>query len=388
MGTLCSQTIESLADQIAETAASLDIVTHTLLTQIRKFDRADGWVRMGALSCAHFLSWRIGMSLGVAREKVRVANALAELPLMDAELARGQLSYSKVRAMTRVAAPVNEAELLELARCTTAAQLEKICRLYRQTQELSASEARARDRNRWVSQRHTDDGMVRLSIQLLPEEAALVLKAIDHATSEGDPADRLVALAEHTLNGDAPPKAPAEISLHISAQTLTGHLEETDTGVSAETSRRLCCDAGIVPILENESGHTLDVGRKRRTVPTALRRALENRDGGCTFPGCSHRRVDAHHIEHWLDGGTTKLDNLISLCRTHHRYMHEYGFRVETVDSGAPLFHDPNGKALVAVPPRPKPRMSIELEEKPHSPIPNWDGTPPDYDWIVSGLAT
>ena len=108
--------IDTLAERIAETAALLDCATHRLLTDIRLFDEAEGWGRAGALSCAHWLNWRVGIALGAAREKVRVARALGTLPLIDEALSRGEFSYSKVRAMTRVASRENEAKLCELAR--------------------------------------------------------------------------------------------------------------------------------------------------------------------------------------------------------------------------------------------------------------------------------
>ena len=138
--TLSRGEIDRLADEISDTAAHIDAATHRLLRQIRAYDASDGWAVHGALSCAHWMSWRIGMGLGAAREKVRVAIALGGLPLIDAALERGELSYSKVRAMTRVATAANEELLVTMARCTTAAQLEKLCRLYRPVQagEISA----------------------------------------------------------------------------------------------------------------------------------------------------------------------------------------------------------------------------------------------------------
>ncbi len=140
--------IDALADDIALAAATIDAATHRLLTMIREFDRAGGWAQQGALSCAHWLSWRVGLGLGPAREKLRVAHRLAELPLLDEAFRRGELSYSKLRAMTRVATADNENALLDLARNSTAAQLERICRYYRQArQPVSRS---ADDDRRWV----------------------------------------------------------------------------------------------------------------------------------------------------------------------------------------------------------------------------------------------
>jgi len=182
---LAAEDLDALGDRIAQTAAVLDATTHTLLTQLRVFDQRDGWHRQGALSCAAWLNWRIGLTMTAAREKVRVARALGGLPLLDEALRLGQISYSKTRAMTRVATADTEAALLDMARCSTAAQLEKICRLYRQVQHDPAA-ARADEDRRWVRSRTTDDGRVRLDVLLPPDEAARVLAAID-ASAEGAP---------------------------------------------------------------------------------------------------------------------------------------------------------------------------------------------------------
>jgi Domain of unknown function (DUF222) len=125
-----STNTDRLADEIAELAAHVDAATHRLLTLIGRFDEAGGWADHGALTCAHWLSWRVGLDLGAAREHVRVARALPDVPLIADALRRGQISYSKVRALTRVATPENEAALLAMARSSTASQLERICRGY------------------------------------------------------------------------------------------------------------------------------------------------------------------------------------------------------------------------------------------------------------------
>jgi hypothetical protein len=105
-------------------------------------------------------------------------------------------------------------------------------------------------------------------------------------------------------------------------------LEGSGVRVSAETFQRLACDAAVVAITEGPDGAVLDVGRKTRTIPSAIRRALSARDQQCRFPGCTSRRCDAHHIEHWADGGSTRLDNLLLLCRRHHRMVHEDGWTI------------------------------------------------------------
>ncbi|TVR54911.1 MAG: HNH endonuclease, partial [Gemmatimonadales bacterium] len=130
---------------------------------------------------------------------------------------------------------------------------------------------------------------------------------------------------------------------------------EDGTRVSAETSRRLCCDAAVVQVHRGPDGSVLDVGRKTRTIPPALRRALEVRDGGCRFPGCGLRFTEGHHIVHWGDGGETKLSNLVLLCRFHHRAVHEEGFRVRMGRDGQSVrFFDPLGWPLPDMAPPPK----------------------------------
>jgi Domain of unknown function (DUF222) len=389
--------IDALADDIAALAAQIDAATHRLLSLVREFDRARGWDQQGALSCAHWLSWRIGMSLGPAREKVRVAHRLAELPLIDEALRRGELSYSKVRAMTRVATAGNEAALLEQAKLTTAAQLERICCFYRQVQRPTRE---MEDERRWVTSRTTDDGMVSIQIRVLPDEAARLMRAIEVCAGTGRMVDGAVALAESALSGASseasPIRPPVEVVLHVDADTLEGHTEAGD-GVPAETCRRILCDAGIVPLAEDGAGKTIDVGRKMRTIPTALRRALRARDGGCRYPGCSNRRfVDAHHVHHWIDGGETSLSNTYLLCRTHHRRVHEHGFTA-TVRDGDLVFFDPAGREIPSAPAR-SPlddaaldrwradflRCGIEISAETNQP--GWDGEPVDYDSCVAAL--
>jgi hypothetical protein len=331
--------IVALGHRIAETAAMLDSGMHRLLTDVRRFDIERGWAREGALSCAHWLSWRCGIALGAGREKVRVAHALAGLSLIDDALRRGQLSYSKVRAMTRVATAENEAALVKIACHSTASQLERVCRLFGQSQPRSEG---VDEPSRWLRVRDTNDAMVRIELQLRPEEASRVLKAAD--LSAESRADGIVVMADAVLRGDRPDRPPIEVMVHIDASTLSGHGD--DAGIPAETSRRLLCDAGVVPILEDTAGTPLNVGRKTRIFSASIRRALVARDGGCRFPGCTNRRyVDGHHIRHWVDGGDTSLPNAILLCSAHHARVHEGGFRV-VVERSEVRFLMPGGEEI------------------------------------------
>src|SRR6056297_1970764 len=368
----------------AALAAHIHAATFRLLELIREFDEREGWGGPGLKSCAHWLNWKCSSGLGAAREKVRVAHALANLPKISDEFRQGRISFSKVRAMTRVATPVNEVELLNIARYGTASHVERLVSQYRKVKRIEALEAenqrhRLRELNWYVD----DDGSYVFKARLTPEQGERVVRAIESAMDEefeerknvsaetsdrpalepeSDPvaqrrADALVRVAEGFLGGATGSKGGERttIHLHTNSDTLRhdgeGAESRLDTGanVSAETSRRLACDCGVVHWHEDEAGSTLDVGRKTRSIPPAIRRALRRRDQGCRFPGCTaHKYVDAHHIMHWADGGETKMDNLVLLCRHHHRLVHEGGFDVRMTASG-PEFTDATGRTIPAV---------------------------------------
>ena len=409
---------EALGDRIAEQAFHLDAAMHRLLTDLRAFDAANHWADAGARSCANWLSWRVGWDPGTAREHVRVARSLGELPRIDAALREGRLSYSKVRAITRVATPALEAALLDDAHRTTAAQLERICRALRSVQRqelLSADEVRAR---RTVTRRDRDDGMVTIEAVLPADEAAIVFAAIerdaawaqepdrrdDQHVSAGTPnrADGLLAMCQAALRGEAPDRSPVEVVLTISRDALasSGGLPAIGSlgdgaGVSAETARRLTCDCGVVHLDEDVNGQPLSVGRRTRSIPTAIARALARRDPACRFPGCTHRRfLDGHHLTHWIHGGVTALDNLCRLCPAHHRYVHDRGVSIELRDGMPVFFH--RGRELHAEPPRvvttplgwPSVRAANgDIEVDATTGQCAWNGEPIAYGLVVDSLA-
>lgn len=155
--------------------------------------------------------------------------------------------------------------------------------------------------------------------------------------------------------------------LHVTAETSDEHASYLEGGphVTAETSKRLCCDASISRLVENEQGEPLSIGRKSRVIPPAMRRALKARDRQCRFPGCTHRYfMDGHHIKHWADGGETGLDNLVQLCRHHHRLVHEGGFACETDDHGKVVFKNEFGEIIPETGYRPILRNDIVIDLK------------------------
>ena len=509
--------LDRLGDRIAELSARIQAATCALLVLIRQFDEQGGWRPGGFSSCAHWLSWRTGLAPGAAREKVRVAHALARLPLIGAAMQRGQVSYSKVRALTRVATPENEAALLDLALAGTAVHVEQVTRAWRRVDRAAeiAEDGRRhahRELRTWVD----DDGMVVIRGRLAPEVGAAVLRALDaaseqlraeaadapeedapEASSEQRRADALGRVAEAALSAKLDPGTAGDryqVVLHVDAATLAHgaataqgadhptyvpagtssvvrptaagratairqpgsddaagvgdpqgaagdsvDLEPTgaastgervpagtrrpaggadgsglgdaahaargqavleDAGglrVSAETARRLACDAGRVVMTHGAAGQVLDVGRKTRTIPPALRRALAARDRRCRFPGCTARRCDAHHVRHWAHGGATRLDNLVQLCRRHHRAVHEGGLRVMLDDAGAVRFTRADGRPLPEVPEPPRwtgaalapvdARLAAAgIAIGPGAALPAWTGERLDLGWAMSVL--
>jgi hypothetical protein len=204
----------------------------------------------------------------------------------------------------------------------------------------------------------------------LAEAPASNAPAVEPASAEAPSlaerrADALVLMADALLAGEANGRGGDrhQVLVHVDTAALrdgAGEPELADgTPIAAETARRLACDAAIVPLLER-AGRPLSVGRKTRSIPPALRRALQSRDRGCRFPGCTSTcSVDAHHIEHWANGGQTSLENLVELCRHHHRLLHEGGYGVTRVGKRF-VFRRPDGRELRHVP-RPPTGCSHEL---------------------------
>ena len=384
--------LERMADGITELVAHLDAGTFQLLELICEFDKNEGWSGPGVVSCAHWLNWKCGMSLGSARERVRVARALPDLPGISAAFREGKVSYSKVRAMTRVATAKNEEALLQVALSGTASHVETQVRLYRKTKRIEAlREENLRHGHRELSWYINDDGYWVFKGRFTAEQGALLQKALEAAGEQlfaeqqnvprdvpaeisgnvpldrtsPEPvsrqrADAFSRVVDGFLAGVANDQSGGDrymVNIHTDIATLKqdgegAESEIEDRGhVPAETSRRMACDCSIVHWHEDFNGEPLNVGRKTRSIPPAIRRALKRRDLGCRFPGCTCTRfVDAHHIQHWADGGETSMQNLVLLCRTHHRLVHEAGYGVHVVAGRGVEFSLPDGKRISQAP--------------------------------------
>ncbi len=285
--------------------------------------------------------------------------------------------------MTRAATPANESVLTHVARHGTANHVEKLIRKYRWTERRDAAKLeqhKHEQRNFWYF--YDDDGEFVLHARLPAEIGAVVRKAIevaveavreDHDVS----AETALQIAGNARRGDA--------LRHIAERFLEHHGEETGAGSSADrvqvvvhidqailsetsavkkdgphrceldegpalaldTARRLACDATVVGLIEGDGGEPLNIGRKSRSIPAAIARALRARDGGCRFPGCERTRfTEGHHVKHWADGGETKLGNLVTLCGFHHRLVHEGGYGLKATDDGLFVFTRPDGRRV------------------------------------------
>jgi len=443
-----------------------------MIKLIAEFDERKAWGDGGGVkSCAHWLNWKCGIDMGAAREKVRVAHCLENLPLIDASFATGEISYSKVRAMTRVATPETEGALLIFARHGTASHVEQLVSKYKRVKRTMEDEAEQdREEARKLSYYQDNDGMWVINARLSPEAGSLLVKAIEalvapiqeekreqlleqrlqeaaqeeknvsaetfsEAIEKEDPnhyhellqhtrADALVTLAEHFLAtcGEKSEfrglkgSERCQVMLHVGINTLRQrsgedcdgdqhcHLDEKPW-VSAETARRLSCDASLVTVLEDENGKVLNIGRRARTVPASLRRALDVRDKTCRFPGCCESRtVESHHIEHWADGGETSLENLAKLCKFHHAQLHRGCFDVHVeppVDGRSEaqlVFTTPSGRRIETdLSPQFLPDVAATAKEALQRDAPEvdaktcitrWQGEPCDYGMAIEGLLT
>ena len=603
------QRAEALGGEMVELSAHINAAEARFLELVAQFERDELWGVFGCRSCAQWLNWQCGMGENAARERVRVARALEQLPKIRAAFSHGEISYSKVREMTRIAIPESEEALLMIARHGTAAHVQRLVRKYRRVERIEAAAlAEAQHRRRYLHYSHDDDGMLVIEARLPPEVGEVVRKALEaavealyqegvrgqRAQGQGEPGavskssepggvsepaepggewrqsaevetesnvpagtssvtERLewfahghdasgvrepqwlpvtsgwaeernedledlaawlsgkdpatirkargeasaVEASRETLSeetsSDTPPReetpsdepSPAEPPSTLSAHAATPNADasnakpantasaelpaagpsspspsepaatsywephETPGGnavveefegeswveslgarradamrllaeaylaagselvdtraeryqvvvhidqallasgplhgasltparenrpdrgrdgeagaatralfdrceledgqaLAIETARRLACDSALVGIVDGPEGEPLNVGRRTRAISPALRRALRARDGGCRFPGCGRTYTVGHHVEHWANGGETKLSNLVSVCPFHHRLIHEGGFDVRKAADGAFVFVRPDGEPLPA----------------------------------------
>jgi hypothetical protein len=417
--------LEQVEAEIVSLSSQLAAASARLIALIGEFDAAEGWREWGMRSTADWLSWQIGIGLNAGREQVRVARALRDLPSVAAEFAAGRLSYSKVRALTRIATTESEAELVGMAEHATAAQIENFVAATRRA--IRAADVRARRQASYLRWHQDDDGSIVGSFRLTPEQGAAFCHAVDAGTGklvelvgEGDPvedkaaaqrrsgAEVLGLMAEAFLR-DVSAETPAEgaeryqLVVHTTADELAKPDDADDDGpgtvvagaagrqwrVAPAAARRLTCDCPASTMLDGPDGAALHMGRKTRRIRGRLRRAVHARDRGmCRAPGCTERATQIHHLRHWAHGGPTCLRNLISLCDGHHWLVHEGGFTLVPRSSGGWVLMSLDG---VRVGPTPEPHEAPEpLPTNPDvaadAVTGHWDGTTMNTVYAVGAI--
>ncbi len=375
---------DALTAEVASVAAQLAAGEARLVELAAEADRRGLWGgKWDARSLTEWLSWLTGMSPKSAKDHALVAARLEELPTTHAALAEGTISFDQARLIASTEAPEHDAKLTELARKTTAGQLQRVVGAYRKVTALSETDdANAAHERRYLNYYFLDD-CFELHGRLTTEDGALLAKALDRAReklfraagnrgeavpSESLPsyvcadqlrADALVEVAETWLHEHKSGRANAfEVIVHVDADAIShdaaGARCEIDGAgaIAPETARRLTCDSALVGLVESK-GEPLSIGKRSRRVPHGMRRALEARDRTCRFPGCANlARLDSHHVVHWTREGETKLPNLLLLCKRHHRLVHEGGYTLSQARDGTWVFTRPTGD-VVELPKRP-----------------------------------
>jgi len=335
------------------------------LRRLRRFDSGQGYAPSGALTARAWLRWQLNLTTNTASERVAISRKLTALPQTEQALGDGDISYRHVALIAETAGQLGEKfeAQAETILVDTSKEVDP-WRLQRAIWHLKhcldsdgvLSDSNKANSRRFLSLSQTFDGVYRIDGWLDAEGGAVLNTALnsvmgprladDDRSATERRADAAVELARRQLDGGQLPAVGGQkphLAVSVDLATLSkepGSMAaelEWSQPIPAETARRLACDAAITPIIDGEADHT------SRVVPAAMRRALIARDKGCRFPGCDcpPAWTDAHHIVHWANGGLTILENLILLCRRHHRLVHEEGWTLELAKD----------RDLVAIPP-------------------------------------
>ena len=418
--------LDELADSIIATAGRLAAATCQWLLLVADFDARDGWQHFGMGCTSHWLAHTCSLAQRTAEEHVRVARALVTHPLLAQEMSAGRLSYSHVRAISRVARPGEDElveELVHSAEHATVRQLESMVRGLRTVRDV-AEEDGGRPAE-YVKHSWCVTGQQRVAARLDPEHGALVESALASiARAEGlTLPEALVRLAEIGLaavadrpdSADSPDQEPAPVARALRGDeeaAIVVHVDATKRsrerplgrvangpGLPDEVVERLMCVGRIRTVLRDgpePTANVLDLGRSRRLVTRRQFRALLLRDQGCAHPGCRSRHgLEAHHVEHWIRGGRTDLTNLVLLCRRHHHAHHDGKFEIVPASRGRFRFLRRDGVELpervdpsTHIPPGAPPIIDEHPDVAPDAATTRWDGERLQREWAISVLAT
>ena len=384
IGDLADVPSERLEHEVAQHTSAIASATCCFLLMVAELDRREAWATWECRSMVHWLGWKCGIDRRTGRDHVRVARALAELPRITEAFAGGTITYSKVRALTRVATPATEADLLDIARNASASQLDRIFAAYNRLREASIGTTVERA----LQVRHHADGTVTITVRRCPADtAAVVLAAVDAALSDvpaelGDTyaarqvdALHLVALA--FVAPDVHTGRRVDANLDIRSTDLVGAApnrtepdeprepDETDAGsaeppaartiealldslaIDVELAEELLCDASVFVAVTDADG-TVRFVKRAKAIPTAARRKAEQRDDRqCRWSGCTNRRwLHVHHIAWRSRQGDHATENLVMLCPFHHRAVHRRGWEIVGDANGELTFTGPDGRVV------------------------------------------
>jgi hypothetical protein len=398
--------IGRLDERIGLLCANINAAQAELVEALGEFDDLDGWHVQHATDARRWLAWRANVSPRSGREMFALAQSLKGLPKIQKAFASGALTYDQARTIAKVAEESTEDILLQLAEYTTVAQLERICSVYARASRLQGPQSGPEDERRVLGYHFDDEGFMELFGRLLPEDGAVVQKALEAVAqrlrSEQEEntvtgrthgqrsADALVEMARISLADDGKGTAGApseEVMVHTDLDMLRNgegrcHLEG-GPALAPGVLERILCDSFVTVAVEKD-GAVIDVDKRRRTATARQKKALLARDHMCIFPGCTyHRFVEAHHREFHGNGGDTVLPNLHLLCRMHHRLVHSGKTSMELGDDGEVVFKDKNGNVIEPVPTKPEGSVKVlirdnkarGLELDAETPKSGWDGT-------------
>jgi hypothetical protein len=340
-----------LRERLIQRRRVIDLQEIAFAREAAEFAASDAWDEDGSVSAIDWLRFNCHMNAGAAANSIAVGEILERIPESHQAVVDGEIGFAHLVVMARTAEALDdrfdERLLVEKARENSPGKFFYICQHARHAadpkryaaEQAEQVEQRRLKLSRWI------DGSLLISGQLDPVGGAAVLTVLEPlARKTGAHDDRCLeqrnadALVELASGGGS----QAQIQVTSSLETLLGLAGapaaemEHSLPVSSKTIERLACDSSIARVLLNSESLVIDVGRSKRVVSEPGRRALAARDGHCRWPECDRpaSRSAAHHVVHWIHGGSSDLDNLILLCHRHHRMVHEGDWQLFRGDDG------------------------------------------------------
>ncbi len=357
LGRARDRAIDGLQERIAATCGALNRLHGELVDEIAEALRLNLWQQGGICSPEHWVKWRTGVSHGHAKELVRLARRVGELPVCAAELRAGRASLDQLDVVARHVPAAFEAQVGELVSTAMVGQLQRVLSKlpYDDSGAERADEPLPAPPAAEVRTGHDEHGRFTLAAAGPPDDGELLLAALAesrdrlfHAgATDVTPWDALVEMARTSLSAVTSASRADRFRVYL-------HLDDAGAWFNAgrhvpdAVLRRLTCDGEVRPVFET-TGRPLRLGRTTRVVPNDLRRLILDRDRVCRHPACTSRfHLDVHHLVHWSDGGRTDPDNLLALCGRHHRAHHagEFGITGNPERTDGLSFTDARGRPL------------------------------------------